>query len=140
MLLLGACDGERATITGTLGAPRSGTGGTSGRGGTSGSTGAVDNRLLGQWSHTLLFRDQYGAVHASRTTWRFGSDGIASRAVVASNLTFGMVDSVVTLARWSTGSGQVALTYLPEGTGAARFDYFLQGTTLVMGGIPFVRQ
>ena len=134
--LLAGCDGERATITGTFGAPRPGSGTSIGRG----PSGAIDTRLLGQWSHTILFSDQVGAIHASRTTWRFASDGLASRAVVASNLTFGMVDSVVTFARWSTGSGQVALTYLPEGSGTARFDYFFQGGALILGGIAFARQ
>lgn len=133
---IAACDGERVAITGTIGAPRPGSGGTAGGGG----GGALDSRLVGQWSRTVLFQDNIGAVHASRTTWRFRSDASASRAVVASNLTFGLVDSVVTAARWRTNGGAVELTYLPEGSGSARFDYFLQGTTLILGGIAFDRQ
>ena len=132
-----ACDGERTTITGTIGAPRPSNPATAGSGASSSS---LDSRLFGRWSRTLLFQDHAGAVHASRTTWRFGSDAIATRSVVASNLTFGMVDSVVTFARWRTEGGAVVVTYLPEGSGTARFDYLLQGATLFLGGIGFERQ
>lgn len=133
---LWACDGERVAITGTIGAPRPGSGGTAGGGGTA----TLDSRLVGQWSRTVLFQDNIGAVHASRTTWRFASGGTATRAVVASNLTFGMVDSVVTGARWRTEGGAVVLTYLPEGSGSATFAYFFQGSTLILGGAAFERQ
>ena len=132
------CQGERTTITGTIGAPRPGNPGTSGTSGSPG--GSLDSRLVGRWSRTVLFQDNVGAVHASRTSWRFGADAIAARAVVATNLTFGMVDSVVTFARWRTEGGTVVFTYLPEGTGTARFDYFLQGSTLILGGLGFDRQ
>ena len=137
---LAACQGDPVTITGTIGAPRPGTPGTSGAPGTATSGGSIDARLVGRWSRTLLFQDNLGSVHASRTSWRFGADASASRAVVATNLTFGMIDSVVTFARWRVEGGAVVLTYLPEGRGADRFDYFLQGTTLVLGGIGFERQ
>ena len=136
-IVAASCDGERTTITGTIGAPRPSNPVT---GGTGTTTSPLDPRLLGRWSSTVLFQDGIGAIHASRTTWRFGADAIATRAVVASNLTFGMVDSVVTFARWRSDGGAVTLTYLPEGTGTARFDYLLQGTTLILGGIGFERQ
>jgi hypothetical protein len=131
------CSGEPTTITGTIGAPRPVNPGTSGSGA---PTGSLDTRLIGRWSRTVLFQDNLGAVHASRTSWRFGADAIATRAVVASNLTFGIVDSVVTVARWRTEGSAVVVTYLPEGTGSARFDYLLQGTTLILGGLGFQRQ
>ena len=134
-----ACE-ERVDITGTAGGRTgSNTGIGAGTGGTSGS-GATDARFVGQWSHTVLLQDDIGAVHASRTTWRFGSDASASRAVVASNLTFGLIDSVVTRARWRIESGRLVVSYLPTGSGEARFDYVFQGATLILGGIPFDRQ
>ena len=135
--VLGGCAGEPVTITGNGGAVRPTNPGTSGTGTTS-SRG--DSRLLGAWSRTVLVQDNAGAVHASRTTWRFSADASASRSVVASNLTFGIMDSVVTAARWHTEGATVVLVYLPEGTGSARFDYLFQGTTLILGGIGFERQ
>ena len=135
--VVGGCDGEPVTITGTSGASRPTNPGTTGTGATS-SRG--DSRLFGAWSRTVLVQDNSGAVHASRTTWRFGSNASATRSVVASNLTFGIMDSVVTSARWHTEGATVVLTYLPEGSGSARFDYFFQGTTLILGGIGFERQ
>ena len=138
-LVVAGCQGEPVTITGPIGAPRPGTPGTSGTGtGTAGSS--IDSRLVGTWSRTLLFQDNVGAIHGSRTTWRFRGDAFATRSVVASNLTFGMVDSVVTAARWHTEGATVVLVYLPEGHGSARFDYQFVGSTLILGGIGFDRQ
>jgi hypothetical protein len=137
-LTISGCDGNPVAVTGSIGAPRPGNTGTSGTGTTTG--GSIDSRLVGRWSRTVLLQDATGAVHASRTSWRFDASALATRAVVASNLTFGMVDSVVTRARWRTEGGAVVITYLPEGSGSARFDYLLQGTTLILGGISFERQ
>ena len=138
-LIVAGCQGDPVTITGPIGAPRPRNPGTSGTG-TTATGSAIDPRLVGTWSRTLLFQDNVGAIHGSRTTWRFGSDAVATRSVVASNLTFGMVDSVVTAARWHIEGATVVLVYLPEGHGSARFDYQLQGSTLFLGGIGFERQ
>jgi hypothetical protein len=135
--LLTGCDGEPVTITGNGGGVRPTNPGTSGTGTTS-SRG--DSRLLGAWSRTVFLQDNTGAVHSSRTTWRFSTNAAATRSVVANNLTFGLMDSVVTAARWHTEGASIVLDYLPEGTGTARFDYFFQGTTLILGGIGFERQ
>ena len=131
-----AC-GERVDITGGGGAPRTGSG--TATGGTSGTT-ATDGRLVGQWSRTVLFQDNSGAVQSSRTTWRFRSDASATRSVVASNLTFGFVDSVVTRARWRIQGGRLALSFLAPASGETLFDYRIDGATLVLGGLPFERQ
>ena len=137
IVLLNGCGGEPVTITGTGGSVRPTNPGTSGTGTTS-SRG--DSRLLGAWSRTVFIPDNTGAVHSSRTTWRYSANAAATRSVVANNLTFGLMDSVITAARWHTEGASVVLTYLPEGTGTARFDYFFQGTTLILGGIGFERQ
>jgi hypothetical protein len=137
-LLAAGCDGEPTTITGTIGAPRPVNPGTTGSGTTSG---ARDSRLVGRlWSRVVFLQDNSGAVHSSRTTWQFGADGIATRSVVAANLTFGAVDQVVTFARWRTQGGVLVLDYLPEGSGSARFEYAFQGTTLILGGLGFEQQ
>ena len=128
--------GERVDVTGTAGASRPGTG--TSTGGTSG--GATDSRLVGQWSRTVLFQDNAGSVQASRTTWRFSANAFATRAVVASNLTFGFVDSVVTQARWRIQGGRLAISFLPSGAGEVLFDYRFDGATLLLGGVPFDRQ
>ncbi len=137
VLLVAGCEGSPVTITGNAGAPRPTNPGTSGTGTT---PARGDARLVGGWSRTILLQDNTGAVHASRTTWRFGTNALATRSVVASNLTFGLVDSVVTSARWHTQGASVVIDYLPEGTGSARFDYLFQGTMLILGGIAFERQ
>ena len=136
--IAGGCDGHPTTITGTIGAPRPGNPGTTGSGTTSASR---DSRLAGRsWSRTVLLQDNAGAVHSSRTTWHFGADGIATRSVVATNLTFGIAHQVVTLARWRTQGGTVVLDYLPDGSGSAVFEYSFQGTALILGGLGFEQQ
>ena len=127
-----AC-GERVDVTGTAGAPRTGIG----TGG--GSGGGVAGRLVGHWSRTVLLQDHFGAIHASRTSWRFGSDASATRTVVSSNLTFGFVDSVVTRAQWRVQGSQLVISYQAPGAGDVRFDYLLQGATLLLDGLPFER-
>jgi hypothetical protein len=47
---------------------------------------------------------------------------------------------VVTRARWRIESGRLVVSFLPAGSGEARFDYLFQGSTLILGGIPFDRQ
>jgi hypothetical protein len=136
--LAAACDGDRTTITGTIGAPRPVNPGTTGSGTTSATR---DSRLVGRsWSRVIFLQDNTGAVHSSRTTWHFGADGIATRSVVAANLSFGAADQVVTLARWRTQGGVLIVDYLPEGSGSARFEYSFQGTTLILGGLGFALQ
>lgn len=132
-LIVAGC-GERTDLTGTSRASRPGT--TS----TSGSSSAVDTRLVGRWSRTLLLQDAGGSIHASRTTWRFGADASASRSVVASNLTFGLVDSVVTSMRWRTEGRTVILTSVAPGVAETRFEYRFDGQALVLGGLAFDRQ
>jgi hypothetical protein len=88
----------------------------------------------------VLFQDNTGAVHSSRTTWRFGSDASASRAVVASNLTFGLVDSVVTAARWRIQGSRLAVTFSPPSSAEVLFEYRFDGGILVLGGLPFERR
>ena len=128
-----AC-GERVDVTGTAGAPRTGIS----HGG--GSGGGIVDRLVGHWSRTVLLQDHVGAVHASRTSWRFGADASATRTVVSSNLTFGFVDSVVTRAHWRIQGSQLVISYQPAGSGDVRFDFLLQGSTLILDGLPFERR
>lgn len=131
--ILAGC-GERVDVTGSTGSAGSRTGTT----GT--SSGTTDARLVGQWSRSVLFQDAAGGVQSSRTTWRFGSAGSATRAVVTSNLTFGLVDSVVTPVRWRITGGRLALTFLPPASGDVLFDYRVDRETLILGGILFQRQ
>ncbi|HSJ65642.1 MAG TPA: hypothetical protein VK922_17250 [Gemmatimonadaceae bacterium] len=98
-----------------------------------------DATLVGSWWRILLFTDDDGTTHASETTWRFDSDGSATRTVVASNLTYGFFDTVVAGARWRTEGGTVVITYVSPDTGTVRFAYRVRGDTLRLDTREFLR-
>ena len=123
-----ACGGERSRVgvTGPPGPP----------------SGPVerDAVLVGSWWRILLFTDADGTAHASETTWRFDSNGDATRTVVASNLTFGFFDTVVAGARWRTEGGDVVITFVAPDSGAVRFAYRVSADTLVLDTRAFLRR
>ena len=112
-LALLACGGS--DVTGTAGA------GTGTSGGGSGSGGNTDSGLVGRWTRTLYFYDEFGGLHSSRTEWTFAADGGAARTVTATNWSDGWSDATVALARWRTEGGEVVITYQPPDSGTARF-------------------
>ena len=122
-----ACGGERSTrgITGPPGGP--------------GGQITRDAALVGSWWRILLFTEDDGTTHASETTWRFDAGGGATRTVVATNLTYGWFDTVVTGARWRTEGGSVVIAYETPDGGTVRFAYRVSGDTLVLDTRAFVR-
>lgn len=121
-----ACGGERSRV-GITGPP--------------GSPGPVerDAALVGSWWRILLFTDDDGTAHASETTWRFESNGDATRTVVATNLTYGFFDSVVAGARWRTEGGAVVITFVAPDSGTVRFAYRIRADTLLLDTRAFLR-
>lgn len=119
--------GERST-RGFTGPPGSG-----------GGPASRDAVLVGSWWRIVLFTDDHGTSHASETTWQFAASGSATRTVVATNLTFGFFDTVVTQASWRTEGGEVVITYDSPGSGTARFAYSIRDDTLLLDTRAFVR-
>jgi hypothetical protein len=123
MVLAGALACGGADVTGTAGR---GTG-TSG-GGTDGGTTTGDARLVGRWSRTVYFYDEYGSLNSSRTEWTFAADGAAARTVTATNWDLGLSDAVVALARWSTAGNEIVIAYQPPDAGTVRFAFRFEST------------
>lgn len=99
-----------------------------------------DAVLVGSWWRILLFTDEDGTAHASETTWRFESNGHATRTVVASNLTHGFFDTVEAGARWRTEGGDVVITFVAPDSGTVRFAYRVSADTLVLDTRAFLRR
>ena len=125
-----ACGGERSRV-GITGPPGSLPG-----------PGPVerDAVLIGSWWRIVLFTDDDGTAHASETTWRFATDGAATRTVVASNLTYGFFDTVVADAQWRTEGGEVVITFIAPNSGTVRFAYRVSADTLVLDARAFLRR
>lgn len=127
-----------------LGPPRgSGTGAGGGTGtgmgtGTGGS-GSTASAILGRWTRAILFSDDAGNIHESRTTWEFRQDGSAIRTVTAWNITSGVYDTIVTVAQWRTSGSMLTITYLTPTTGTASFSWRVDGTRLTIGADQYTR-
>ena len=133
LLLLAAfaCD------SGRLGAPRGSTIGTTGTTGTTGNP--VASGLVGTWRRILYFIAADGSASSSETTWRFNSDGSASRLSVTRNFTAGLADSQSVDARWEALTQSVRITYLPPSSGTFEFSYRLSGDTLYLASQGYAR-
>lgn len=127
--LAAACGGGGDVMLG-IGNPNTGIGG-----GDGGATAA----LVGSWSSTITFAEAGGVVHQSQTIWRFGSDGNATRTVIARNLTYGYFDVTSTKARWRVLGQFLEITYLEPSVSVARFEYRVDRNSLVIGTTVFVR-
>jgi len=109
------------------------------RSGTSGIGGGASALLVGQWSRTVVFDDDAGDIHSSRTIWRFDDDSSAKRTVIATSVAAGITDTVSTNARWEATATQVTITYQQPDSGAVTFPYTVHLSTLTLGGVQFVR-
>ncbi|HET7552102.1 MAG TPA: hypothetical protein VFK04_12490 [Gemmatimonadaceae bacterium] len=108
---------------------------TAGRGGGNGAAGL----LVGQWSHSEVFTDDNGAVHGSKTVWRFDEDSTARRLVIATDVAAGFADTVAADARWEATGTQLTITFQPPDTGTVTFTYEVHLSSLTLGGVEFVR-
>ena len=118
--------------------PGSGTNGTGVTGGAGG--GATPQALLiGSWTHVTYLQGPDGDLHESRTTWEFRSDGSAIRSVRAWNLTEGIYDVVVGVARWRAANGSLTVTWLPPGSGAASFRLDVRQDVLFLDADQYAR-
>ena len=131
LAVLAACD------SGRLGAPR----GTS-RTGTTGIIGggsAASTAIVGTWRRTLFFLADDGSASSNETTWRFNSDGSASRLTVTRNFTAGLFDAQTVDARWEALTQSVRITYLPPSSGTFEFTFRITNDTLYLASQAYGR-
>ena len=128
LVALAACD------SGRLGAPFGSTGGTAGTGGTPSAT-----AIVGTWRRILYFLADDGSASSSETTWRFNSDGSASRLSVTRNFTAGLADAQTVDARWEALTQSVRITFLPPSSGTFEFSYRISRDTLYLASQGYAR-
>jgi hypothetical protein len=128
LVTLAACD------SGRLGAPRGSTGSIGGTGGTTTTSG-----IVGSWRRILYFLSEDGSAGSNETTWRFASDGSASRVTVTRNFTAGLADAQTLDARWEALTQSVRITYLPPSAGTFEYSVRINGDTLYLASQAYGR-
>ena len=128
LVALAACD------SGRLGAPL---GSTTGTAGTPGSTSATS--LVGTWRRIIYFLADDGSASSSETTWRFNTNGTATRLSVTRNFTAGLADYQTVDAQWEALSQTVRITYLPPSSGTFEFSYRVSRDTLYLASQGYAR-
>jgi hypothetical protein len=129
LLVLAACD------SGRLSAPR----GTFTTGTTGTTGGSAASALVGTWRRVLLFFADDGSASSNETTWRFNSDGTASRLTVTRNFTAGLFDAQTVDARWEALAQSVRITYLPPSSGTFEFSFRITNDTLYLASQGYSR-
>jgi hypothetical protein len=100
--------------------------------GTIGGGSAASSALVGTWRRVLFFFTDDGSSASNETTWRFNSDGTASRLTVTRNFTAGLFDAQTVDARWEAPTQSVRITYLPPSSGTFEFSYRITNDTLYL--------
>ena len=100
---------------------------------------AASITIEGTWRRTLVFFDDFGFLHSSETTWTFAAGGTAQRTVVASNVTLGAADTLVTEARWRIDGNNLIISFTAPSPGTITLDVRIQGTTLFLAGQEYQR-
>jgi hypothetical protein len=127
-MALFACD------SGRLGAPLRSTNGTAGTTGTGSAT-----SLIGTWRRIIYFLADDGSAASSETTWRFNTNGTASRVSVTRNFTAGLADAQSVDARWEALTQTVRITFLPPSSGTFEFAYRVSRDTLYLASQGYAR-
>jgi hypothetical protein len=95
--------------------------------------------IEGTWQRTLVFFDDFGFLQSSETTWTFETGGTALRTIVATNVTLGAADTLVTQARWRLEGSNVVIDFTAPSSGTITLDVRVQGTTLFLAGQEYQR-
>ena len=107
-------------------------------GGSGGGTNASP-AIVGTWQRTLVFFDDFGFMHSSETTWSFETGGLASRSVVATNITLGAADTIVTEARWRLDGTNLVIDFTAPAPGTITLEARVQGTSLFLAGQEYLK-
>ena len=129
LIALAACD------SGRLGAPP----GSIGTTGTAGTGNTTASGLVGTWRRIIYFLADDGSASSSETTWRFNSNGSASRLSVTRNFTAGLSDAQSVDARWEALTQSVRITYLPPSSGTFEFSYRISRDTVYLASQGYAR-
>ena len=101
--------------------------------------GSASSSVVGTWRRTLFFIDDFGIARSSETTWRFTSDLGAARVQVSRNLTFGLVDVLVSAGRYRLNNTTVIIDLITPTPLQLQFEVRLTGDQLELAGQTYLR-
>lgn len=100
---------------------------------------AASPSIVGRWQRTIVFFDDFGFLHSSETTWSFETGGLASRSVIAANITLGAADTIFTEARWRLDGTNLIIDFTAPSPGTITLEARVQGTSLFLAGQEYLK-
>lgn len=95
--------------------------------------------VVGTWTRSVSFVDEFGATRTTATTWVFNGDGSATRTIVVSSTAAGAPTTTESTARWQVQADQLALDFVTPITGRVTLQFSRVGDALILGGETFLR-
>ena len=95
--------------------------------------------VVGTWTRSVSFVDEFGATKTTGTTWVFNGDGSATRTIVVSSSASGQPTTTESTARWQVQADQLALDFVTPITGRVTLQFSRVGDALILGGETFLR-
>lgn len=95
--------------------------------------------VVGTWTRSVSFVDEFGATKTTGTTWVFNGDGSATRTIVVRSSAAGQPTTTESTARWQVQADQLALDFVTPITGRVTLQFSRVGDALILGGETFLR-
>jgi hypothetical protein len=95
--------------------------------------------VVGTWTRSVSFVDEFGATKTTETTWVFSADGSATRTVTVRSSAAGPATTTESTARWQVQGDQVAIDFVTPNAARVTLQFSRVGDSLILGGETFLR-
>lgn len=102
-------------------------------------TGSASLDVVGTWRRAVFFVDDFGIARSTETSWQFGDDGSAARVLIARNLSFGIVDVLVSAGRYRVENTRIIIDFTSPAPSQLDFEVRRSGDQLFIAGEPHFR-
>ncbi|MGH7696228.1 MAG: hypothetical protein ACRENH_14680 [Gemmatimonadaceae bacterium] len=95
--------------------------------------------VVGTWTRSVSFVDEFGATKTTETTWVFNADGSATRTITVRSSASGPNTTTESTARWQVQGDQVAIDFVTPSPARVTLQFSRVGDSLILGGETFLR-
>ncbi len=95
--------------------------------------------VVGTWTRSVSFVDEFGATKTTETTWVFNADGSATRTISVRSSAAGPTTTTESTARWQVQADQVAIDFVTPNPARVTLQFSRVGDSLILGGETFLR-
>ncbi len=95
--------------------------------------------VVGTWTRSVSFVDEFGATKTTETTWVFNADGSATRTITVRSSAAGPTTTTESTARWQVQADQVAIDFVTPSPARVTLQFSRVGDSLILGGETFLR-